>query len=106
MHLHVSRNPLTTLLLLLGICQKGEVVVVVSRPLFFLPPNGNRPLHCDCDSGKPKVCSPAVSRKCSLFSCVALSVALPPFLFVLEKKMKSREVVAEVELYCTTTTVL
>ena len=47
--------------------------------------------------------SPAFfSRKCSLFSCVALSVALPPFLFVLEKKMKSREVVAEVELYCTT----
>ena len=45
--------------------------------------------------------SPAFfSRKCSLFSCVALSVALPPFLFVLEKKMKSREVVvAEVELH-------
>ena len=110
MHLHASRNPLfnSRLLLLLDICQKGEVVVVVSRlrPLFFLPPNGNRPLHCDCDSGKPKVCSPAFSRKCSLFSVVALSVALPPFVFVSEKKMKSREVVAEVELYCTTTTVL
>ena len=58
----LARTPLSTLrlLLLLGICQKGEMVVVVVsrlRPLFFLPPNGNRPLHCDCDSGKPKVCS-------------------------------------------------
>ena len=105
-------TPLSTLrLLLLGICQKGEVVVVVSRlrPLFFCPLMVID--HCTVTVIRESLrfaLSPAFfSRKCSLFSCVALSVALPPFLFVLEKKMKSREVVvAEVELYCTTTTVL
>ena len=110
-----ARTPLSTLrllLLLLGICQKGEMVVVVVvsrlRPLFFCPLMVID--HCTVTVIRESLrfaLSPAFfSRKCSLFSCVALSVALPPFLFVLEKKMKSREVVAEVELYCTSTTVL